>query len=189
MAGARASPATPSPQRPVVSPDLCLSSLKPPRQGLGARRSQHPRWEQAETPPQPLLTALDVGDGDDSLPKLYSRLKDCWDLSMASKHTPSTPQLSPQHPSRQLKQKVAPLFFPLGENHRHDIIIKKSQGGSASPCKSTHKKKQLQVRFNLPSLCNHKAANWVFHSKVLQHLFREGCDGAAISSPEPYGKP
>lgn len=26
------------------------------------------------------------------------------------------------------------------------------------------------MRFNLPSLCNHKAANWVFQSKVLQHL-------------------
>lgn len=121
-----------------------------------------------QNPPQPLLTALDVGDSDDSLPKLYSPLKDCWDLSMASKHTPGTSQLSPQHPSRQLKQKVAALFFSLGENHRHEIIIKNPEVVLPLPARA--QKKQLQVRFNLPSLCNHKAANWVLQSKVLQHL-------------------
>lgn len=140
VAGDRASPATPSPQRPVVSPDLCLSSLKPPRQGLGARRRQHPRWQQAETPPQPLLTALDVGDRADSLPKLYSRLEDCWDLSMPSKHTPGTSQLSPQHPFQAAETKGCSslfFFFLSGRKPAARNYHQKSRGGSTSPREST----------------------------------------------------
>lgn len=136
--------------------------------GAGCQEETAPTLGASRIPPQPLLTALDVGDSDDSLPKLYSPLKDCWDLSMASKHTPSTSQLSPQHPSRQLKQKVAALFFFWEKTTGTKLSSKIPRWFRLSL--REHKKKQLQVRFNLPSLCNHKAANWLLQSKVLQHL-------------------
>lgn len=148
----------------------------------GGSRAMGTRVGKTQKPPPhthphliPFLPALKVGDRDYSLSKLYAQPKDCWDLSMACKHTLG------RFPAQ------TPALFQAAETKGCSYIFLQE--------KATSMKLSLKIKKSLHlSLGEHKRAaagnvssclpvqsqssKLGFPEKGLCSTFQEGCDGA-----------